>query len=72
MPVGAIVGLLLAILVLIVLSRTVKIVRQAHSGIVERLGRYQRTLNPGLSIIIPFVDLPTPTGYYRGQPCSSD
>ena len=56
MTVGAVVGLLVAILVLIILSRTIKIVRQAHAGIVERLGRYQRTLMPGLSIIIPFVD----------------
>jgi regulator of protease activity HflC (stomatin/prohibitin superfamily) len=67
MTVGAIVGLLLAILVLIVLSRTVKIVRQAHSGIVERLGRYQRTLNPGLSIIIPFVDRMRPLIDMREQ-----
>ena len=67
MTVGAIVGLLIAILVLIVLSRTIKIVRQAHSGIVERLGRYQRTLNPGLSIIIPFVDRMRPLIDMREQ-----
>lgn len=67
MTVGAVVGLLLAILVLIVLSRTIKIVRQAHSGIVERLGRYQRTLNPGLSIIIPFVDRMRPLIDMREQ-----
>lgn len=56
MQVGLIVGLLVAILILVVLARTVRIVTQAHAGIVERLGRYQRTLNPGLSIIIPFID----------------
>ncbi len=67
MTAGAVVGLLLAILVLIVLSRTIKIVRQAHSGIVERLGRYQRTLNPGLSIIIPFVDRMRPLIDMREQ-----
>ncbi len=67
MTVGAVVGLLLAILVLIVLSRTIKIVRRAHSGIVERLGRYQRTLNPGLSIIIPFVDRMRPLIDMREQ-----
>ncbi len=55
-PVGLIFGVLVAVLVVIVLSRTVRIVTQAHAGIVERLGRYQRTLNPGLSLLIPFVD----------------
>ena len=29
---------------------------QARAGIVERLGRYQRTLNPGLALLVPFVD----------------
>src|SRR5207253_2986510 len=29
---------------------------QARAGVVERLGRYSRTLTPGLSLIVPFVD----------------
>src|SRR5438876_6976168 len=41
---------------LVVLSRTIRIVPQARAGIVERLGRYSRTLNPGLTMLIPFVD----------------
>ncbi len=41
---------------LIVLSRTIVIVKQADTAIVERLGRYQRTLTPGLSILTPLVD----------------
>ncbi|HEY9350633.1 MAG TPA: SPFH domain-containing protein [Acidothermales bacterium] len=44
------------VLVLLVLARSVRIVPQARAGIVERLGRYQRTLNAGLTILIPFVD----------------
>ncbi|CAB4688468.1 MAG: SPFH/Band 7/PHB domain protein [Actinobacteria bacterium] len=44
------------VLVLIMLGRTVRIVPQARAGVVERLGRYSRTLNPGLAIIIPFID----------------
>jgi regulator of protease activity HflC (stomatin/prohibitin superfamily) len=46
----------LVLLVAVILSRAVRIVPQAHAGIVERLGRYQRTLNAGLSLLIPFVD----------------
>jgi len=51
-----IVLLIVALFVLIVLARTVRIVPQARAGVVERLGRYSRTLNPGLSIVVPFVD----------------
>ncbi|QXQ08772.1 SPFH domain-containing protein [Paeniglutamicibacter sp. Y32M11] len=46
----------LAIFVIIVLLRSVRIVPQARAGIVERLGKYNRTLLPGLTILIPFVD----------------
>jgi regulator of protease activity HflC (stomatin/prohibitin superfamily) len=45
-----------AVVVLIILARTVRIVPQAKAGIVERFGRYQRTLDAGLAIVIPFVD----------------
>jgi regulator of protease activity HflC (stomatin/prohibitin superfamily) len=45
-----------AVLVLIVLARTIRIVPQARAGVIERLGRYHRTLNPGLAIVVPFVD----------------
>ncbi|MET4094418.1 SPFH domain-containing protein [Arthrobacter sp. UYCu712] len=52
----AIVLLVLVAFVIIVLVRSVRIVPQARAGVVERLGKYQRTLNPGLTILIPFVD----------------
>jgi regulator of protease activity HflC (stomatin/prohibitin superfamily) len=51
-----IVLLVVAVLVLLVLARTIRIVPQARAGVIERLGRYQRTLNPGLAIVVPFVD----------------
>ncbi len=46
----------LAIFVILVLLRAVRIIPQARAGIVERLGKYHRTLLPGLTILIPFVD----------------
>lgn len=52
----AIVLLVLVAFVIIVLVRSVRIVPQARAGVVERLGKYQRTLLPGLTILIPFVD----------------
>src|SRR6059058_4381294 len=53
---AAIVLLVLVIFVIIVLVRSIRIIPQARAGVVERLGKYQRTLNPGLTILIPFVD----------------
>jgi regulator of protease activity HflC (stomatin/prohibitin superfamily) len=54
--VGLVVILIVAVIVLLVLARTVRIVPQARARVVERLGRYHRTLNPGLSLIVPFID----------------
>ncbi|MEK6274242.1 MAG: SPFH domain-containing protein [Actinomycetota bacterium] len=45
-----------AAVVLLALARTIRIVPQARAGVVERFGRYSRTLNAGLTIVVPFVD----------------
>src|ERR671939_1541318 len=54
--VGLIVILVVAAFVLVVLARTIRIVPQARAGVVERLGRYSRTLNAGLALVVPFID----------------
>ena len=54
--VALIVIAVVAVLVLLVLARTIRIVPQARAGVIERLGRYHRTLNPGLAIVVPFID----------------
>jgi len=51
-----IVLVVIAALVLLVLARTIRIVPQARAGVVERFGRYSRTLNAGLAIVVPFID----------------
>jgi len=56
MTAGLIVLLIVAGFVLLTLARTVRIIPQARAGVVERLGRYSRTLTPGLTIVVPFVD----------------
>src|SRR5213079_2150770 len=56
MTAGLIVLLVVAGFVLLVLGRTVRIVPQARAGVVERLGRYSRTLTPGLTMVVPFID----------------
>ena len=54
--VALIVLLIVAAVVVFALARTVRIIPQANAGLVERLGRYQRTLNPGVAIVVPFID----------------
>ena len=62
-----IVTVLVVAIVLLLLSRSLKIVPQAHAGIVERLGRYNRTLNPGLAVLIPVIDRVQPLIDMREQ-----
>ncbi len=47
---------LLAILVLIVIIPGVRIINQYERGVVLRLGRYSRMLEPGFRVIIPYID----------------
>ena len=56
-----------AILVLVMIARAVRVVPQAEAGIVERLGRYHRTLTPGLTLVIPVVDRVLPYIDLRDQ-----
>ena len=55
-PAGLIVLLLLVVFVVIVIVRTVRIVQQQTSLIIERLGKFSRTLEGGLHFLVPFVD----------------
>jgi len=51
-----IVALVVVLFVVVAVIRAVRIIPQARAGIVERLGRFSRTLDPGLHLIVPFVD----------------
>lgn len=51
-----VVGLILFFLVFVYLASAIRIIRPYEKGVVERLGKYQRTFEPGLHIIIPFLD----------------
>ena len=53
---AAIVVAVAVLALLVVLARAVRIVPQAQAAVVERLGRYTRTLSPGLHVLVPFVD----------------
>ena len=52
---------------LIVAARTIRIIPQARAGVTERLGRYHRTLEPGLVIVTPFIERVRPLVDLREQ-----
>ncbi len=46
----------LTVILLLIVSKSVYLVQQAEAIIIERLGRYDRTLTPGIHLIIPFIE----------------
>ena len=54
--VALIVILVVAVFVVSTLARSIRIVPQARARVVERLGRYHRTLTPGMALVVPFID----------------
>ena len=62
-----IVSLVVVFFVFAVFVRTVRIVPQARARVVERLGRYHRTLNPGVALVVPFIDRLSPLIDLREQ-----
>src|ERR671939_472161 len=67
MTAGLIALIVLAVFLFLVAASGVRIVPQAKAGIVERLGRYSRTLQPGLTLIVPFMDRVKPLIDLREQ-----
>jgi regulator of protease activity HflC (stomatin/prohibitin superfamily) len=64
---GFIVLGIVALFVIFVAARTIRIIPQARAGVVERFGRYQRTLDPGLAVVVPLVDRVKPLIDLREQ-----
>lgn len=54
--VGVILSIVLIILVVIFAALSVKIIPQQQVGVVERLGKFNRLMNPGLNILVPIID----------------
>ncbi|MCL4748199.1 MAG: paraslipin, partial [Burkholderiaceae bacterium] len=51
-----ILALIILIVAVVFVARALKVVPQQNAWIVERFGKYDRTLAPGLNILIPFID----------------
>ncbi len=50
------IGFILLIVAIVFVIKSVKVVPQQHAWVVERLGKYNGTLTPGLSFLMPFID----------------
>jgi regulator of protease activity HflC (stomatin/prohibitin superfamily) len=50
------IALIVAVIAVIFIARTFQIVPQQHAWVIEKLGRYDRTLTPGLKVVIPFIE----------------
>jgi regulator of protease activity HflC (stomatin/prohibitin superfamily) len=62
-----VIAAVVALIVLLTVVRSIRIVPQARARNVERFGRYRKTLEPGLSFIVPFVDRVKPSIDLREQ-----
>jgi regulator of protease activity HflC (stomatin/prohibitin superfamily) len=65
--VALIVIVVVVVFALVLAARTIRVIPQARAGVVERLGRYSRTLEPGLTIVTPFIDRVKPLVDLREQ-----
>jgi regulator of protease activity HflC (stomatin/prohibitin superfamily) len=52
----SVVAAVILLLAVVFVVQTLKVVPQQHAWVVERLGKYHRTLSPGLSFVVPFID----------------
>ncbi len=52
-----IIAIVIALLVVVAVGKSVRRVPQQRMDVVERLGRYHRTLKPGLNVLVPFFDM---------------
>ena len=59
--------IVVGVFVIVVLIRAIRIIPQANAGVVERLGKYHKTLMPGLNILVPFIDRVRPLIDMREQ-----
>lgn len=53
---SVLVNMILVLFVIIIALSSIKIIKQATVGVVERLGKYHKTAEQGINVIIPFID----------------
>ncbi len=67
LDIGGLFTALVLITIALLLIRSIRIIPQATAGVVERLGRYHKTLNAGVNLVFPFIDVVRRTVDLREQ-----
>ncbi|MES2745326.1 MAG: stomatin-like protein [Bdellovibrionota bacterium] len=62
---GLIISVIIAVAVIVVIMKSALVVQQSECVVIERLGKYSRTLSSGFNIILPFLDQPRPMFWVR-------
>lgn len=57
MEMSTLFGILMAVLAVVILVKTARVVPQREQFVIERLGKYSKTLDAGFHILVPFVDI---------------
>ncbi|MDF2719097.1 MAG: peptidase, partial [Paenibacillus sp.] len=53
---GVVLSLVIIFIVIVIAALSIKIVPQQRVGVVERLGKFNRLLTPGVNILVPIID----------------
>jgi len=62
---GLVVAAVIAVVAILIVRSTIIVVRQAQTMVVERLGKYNRTLSSGINLIVPFFDQPRAIDWHQ-------
>ncbi len=60
---SAVILIALVVFAIVLVSKAIKVIRQAEVMIIERLGKYHRTLTPGINVLLPILDQPRATAW---------
>src|SRR3989441_11499233 len=62
---GTILVAAIAFGVIVLISKSIRVVQEAQTMIVERLGRYHKTLGSGINFIVPMIDRPRSVDWHQ-------
>src|SRR5437868_14809385 len=65
MELGTLLAAAGAIAVVVLISKSIRVVQQAQTMIIERVGKYHKTLTSGINFIFPLVDRPRSVDWHQ-------
>src|SRR5260221_13345597 len=62
---GTVLVAAIAFSVIVLISKSIRVVQQAQTMIVERLGKYHKTLSSGINFVLPLIDRPPAVDWHQ-------